>query len=95
MKKIWEWLKEILSPLGGQTAANILKTVGESQLDSVLQDLHDSNIDDYQATIQAGDALVKHLKPGVLKSASKIDDAFIGALEDVIALSAAKNGIAL
>lgn len=95
MNKIWEWIKTNFQSLGGQAVENVLKSVGESQLQNVLQDLHDSNIDDYQAAIQGGDALVKHLKPGVLKSSSKIDDAFLGALEDVILLSASKNGITL
>lgn len=72
-----------------------IQTVGESKLKDVLQDLHDSNVDDYQAAIQGGDALIKHLQPLVTKSANKIDDAVLGALREAITESAISNGITL
>lgn len=72
-----------------------LQTVGESKLQDLLQDLHDSNLDDYKATIAAGVALLKHLTPLVEKSKSKIDDAIVGALQDAIKMSAKMNGIDL
>ena len=70
-------------------------TAGESKLKDILQDLHDSNIDDYQAAIQGGDAFVKHLQPLVDKSKTSIDDAVLLSIKDAIAQSAAANGVAL
>ncbi len=72
-----------------------LQTAGESKLIEILQDLHDSNPDDYKAAITGGHALVKHLVPLVTKSKSKIDDAIINALDDAINQSAAANGVDL
>lgn len=72
-----------------------IQTVGESKLKDILQDLHDSNIDDYEAAIHGGDALIKHLQPLVEKSANKIDDAILGALGEALKQSATANGITI
>ncbi len=79
----------LVSALSGTLAA-----AGESSLDAVLQDLHDSNLADYTAAIQGGHALVQHLKPLVAKSKTKIDDIFINALDQAINMSAAANNVA-
>jgi len=73
--------------------AGALEGVGESQLIELLQDLHDSNLEDYEAAIQGGQALVAHLMPLVTKSKSKIDDAILNAISDAIDTSAADNGV--
>lgn len=70
-----------------------LQTVGESKLQELLQDLHDSNITDYEATIAAGRALLLHLAPLVAKSKTKVDDAIVGALNDAIEASAKANTV--
>lgn len=74
-------------------AGTALQTVAESKLVPILQDLHDSNPDDYKAAIQGGHALVKHLMPLTAKSTTKIDDMVIAALDQAINESAAANGI--
>lgn len=72
-----------------------LQTAGESKLEEILQDLHDSNPADYKAAVTGGHALVKHLKPLVLASKTKIDNAIVDALDDAINTSAAANGVNL
>lgn len=74
-------------------AGAALGTVAESKLVPLLQDLHDSNPDDYKAAITGGHALVKHLGPLTSKSATKIDDMVVQALDNAINESAAANGI--
>lgn len=68
-----------------------LQTVGESKLEDILQDLHDSNLADYEAAIAGGTALIAHIEPFVVKSKTKIDDAIVAALKDAIAKSSATN----
>jgi len=77
------------------TVTGALTSIGESKLEDVLQQLHDSNPDDYKAAISGGNALVKHLQPLVQKSATKIDDAVLSAIGQAVATSAEKNGITL
>lgn len=72
-----------------------LETVGESKLIEILQQLHDSNPDDYKAAIFGGHALTKHLVPIVTKSSTKIDDAILGAIQEAVKQSAANNGVVL
>lgn len=72
-----------------------LQTAGESKLVEILQDLHDSNKDDYDAAIHGGYALVKHLKPLTDKSKTKIDNAIVDALLDAIQTSANENDVVL
>lgn len=77
------------------TLTGALQTVGESKLEALLQDLHDSNPADYAGAITGGHALVKHLLPLVAKSSNKIDDAIVNALDEAINASAAANGVTL
>lgn len=79
--------------LGAVTGA--ITTIGESKFEDVLQELHDKDLDAYKAVIAAGHAFVSKLKPLVLKSATKIDDAVLSAVEQAVTASAAKNGITL
>ncbi len=65
----------------------------ETALDPVLQDLHDSNGDDYKAAINGAHALFQHLAPVLAKSNSAILKGLVGALEDEVNTNAAKNGI--
>lgn len=73
------------------TLSGALETVGESKLEAILQDLHDSNLEDWEAAIQGGEALIKHLLPLVTKSKSKIDDAILNALSEALDASKAAN----
>lgn len=75
--------------------SSTLATAGESQLVKVLQELHDSNPDAYKDALTGGYSLVKHLRPLVLKSKTKIDDAVISGLMDALVNSAALNGVEL
>lgn len=75
------------------TLTGALETVGESKLEVTLQDLHDSNLADYEAAINGLHAGVVHLLPLVAKSANKIDDAIVKALNEAVNASAETNGI--
>ncbi len=77
------------------TLSGALTTIGESKLEQVLQQLHDKNPAEYEAAIRGGHALVVALLPLTQKTGTKIDDAFINALEDALNVSAAANGITL
>lgn len=72
-----------------------VENIAESELETLLQGLHDENVDNYKAAIYGGNALVNALLPVVTKSANKIDDAVVNALHDAIVKSAATNGIDL
>lgn len=75
------------------TLTGALETVGESKLEAILQDLHDSNEADYNACINGLHAGVGHLLPLVAKSKNKIDDAIVKALNEAVDASAAANNI--
>ena len=75
------------------TLTGVLQTVGESKLEEILQDLHDSNLEDWQAAIEGGEALIKHLLPLVAKSKSKIDDAIVTALSEALQASKDANEV--
>lgn len=72
-----------------------LTSEGEILLVGLLQKLHDKNVDQYKAAIFGGNALVKALQPLVSGTTTKIDDAFVAALQQAITESAATNGIVL
>lgn len=75
--------------------AGAFADAGETQLEVVLQKLHDTNPGQYKAAVIAGLELVKILQPLVDKSVSKIDDAFLSALKDALVDSAAANNVVL
>lgn len=77
------------------TLTGVLTTVGESKLEAILQDLHDSNEGDWKAAITGGNALITHLQPLVTKSKTGIDDAIVAAISEAIQASAAANGFDL
>lgn len=72
-----------------------IENVGESQLEEVLQKLHDTDLEAYKAAVYAGRTLVKKLKPLVEKSESKIDDLFLNAVNDALTDSAKANNLEL
>ncbi len=72
-----------------------LEKEGERSAEAILQDLHDSNIEDYKACIFGFNAGLKHLLPLVQKSPNNIDDAFFQAIDTAIRKSAANNNITL
>lgn len=76
-------------------AGTALQTVAESKLVPLLQDLHDSNPEDWRAAVTGGWALVNHLKPLTSKSSTKIDDMVVSALADAIKESAEANNFDL
>lgn len=75
------------------TLTGTIQTIGESKLESILQDLHDSNETDYKATIALGVAFFAKISPLVEKSKNKIDDAILGAMKDAVEKSAKLNGV--
>lgn len=95
MKKLLSWIQDAVNSTFGKAAITMADSVIDSKLDSILQDLHDSNIDDYKATIASGNAFFRHLEPWVKKTATNIDDALLADWTDVITKSATKNGITL
>lgn len=99
MKKVLAWVEEkVKSLLGsstGQVAESMLANAGESKLEAILQDLHDSNLDDYKAAIEGAQAFVRHLTPLAAKTDTTIDDMVLSDIQTVITQSATKNGITL
>ena len=77
------------------TLTGAIESVGESKLEQVLQQLHDSDVESYKAAIFGGHALVTKLGALVAKSTNKIDDAVLGAIDQAINASAKTNNVTL
>ena len=95
MKKLLIWIQSAVNTTFGKAAVTMADAIIDSKLEALLQDLHDSNIDDYKATIAAGNAFFKHLIPLVAKTENTLDDAIVSDWTAVIQKSAVHNGIAL
>lgn len=95
MKRVLAWFQALTNNTIGKSIINVAEAAAESKLDAILQDLHDSNLDDYKAAIAGGSAFIKHLQPLAAKTATTLDDEILADLQSIIATSAAKNNVTL
>jgi hypothetical protein len=72
-----------------------LESAGEAKLVQVLQELHDTKPELYNAAVKGGHAFVLALQPLVDKSKTPIDDAVLKAIGEAITTSATSNGVEL
>lgn len=75
--------------------AGMLEQVGESKLEEVLQQLHDSDETRYNQAVVGGWALVSALEPLVEKTKTSIDDMLVNGIKDAISASAKTNDVEL
>jgi len=71
----------------------IVQAVGQSKLIEVLQKLHDTDNEKYQATVIAGHAFIKPLIAVVANTENTIDDGLVAAINEAIEESAKANGV--
>lgn len=95
MKKIFDWIKTAFSSLGGEALEKVAINLGESKIESVLDDLHDSNPADHLAAITSANAFSKHIEAGIRKTPTNIDDAFLDAINEIVSQQVTKYGIKL
>lgn len=84
------FLKAIL-----EGAASMFANAGEDQLEVVLQKLHDQNKPLWLSCVFGGYAFALGLTPLVLKTGTKVDDAFLNAVKEAVVTNAAANGVTL
>lgn len=95
MKKVFIWIQNLVDSTMGKAIVSVADKALDSKLEAILQDLHDSNIDDYKATVAGLNAAFKKLQPLAAKTETTIDDAILEDWQELIIVSAAKNGISL
>lgn len=72
-----------------------LVAAGKPKAVELLQELYTKNAHDYKAAIFALNAGAEHLKSVTEKTATNLDDAALAAVQDILASSAAANGLSL
>ena len=72
-----------------------LAAAGKPKGVSLLQELHDKDMSMYKAAIYAGAAALEKLKAVTDKTETKIDDAVVESVSDILQTSAANNGLTL
>lgn len=91
MKKIWGKIKAFFIEKGIEQVAEI----GEDSFEDLLQKLHDTKPELYEACIKGGHAFFKPLKSLAGATETKIDDVLVAAFHDAITDSAKEHGVEL
>lgn len=83
-----------LESLGSVLLASFFVSI-KPKLVEILQEQFDRNVHEYKALLFLLNAGVERLKAVVDKTETKLDDAALADIQDVLQTSAAKNGITL
>lgn len=97
MKKILAWIEQKLTDSSAfvKPIEKSIEDAAETKILDLLQQLHDHNIDDYKAAIEAGNTFIQHLLPFAEKSELTLADAILADIATVISESAVNNKITL